>query len=358
MSHRESTIPAPRHAPAASTVVASALLALAAGAASNAEVINAAFPSPALDRWMYPFNSTPGTRITISTFGSTPGAAEFDSRDGQMLVRFDTASQVPSGQGSALTVTRARLTVEVSNDLVFAYDATQDPWQCFVATTDPAWRADADAGQPVECYGVGFRNGWTLQTFQENSPYTTGNSSFLLPGIRNAYAAAFTAAGTLVDVSQSPRERFDPKPFAVGSCDGLAPGSLVPAGTQMHFDLDVADPAIQGYLRAGIDQGRLMLALSSLTFVQQQAGQFPLFIAKENPFVQLGLSSPARLELDVTDQPACATADLDCNGTVGGSDLGLLLGDWGPNGGSVGADLDGDGTVSGSDLGILLGEWG
>jgi hypothetical protein len=340
----------------ASAAMQAAALALCATAAGD--VINASFPSPALDRWMYPFNSTPGTRITISTFGSTPGAPEFDSRDGQMLVRFDTASQVPSGQGQALTVTRARLTVEVSNDLVFAYDATQDPWQCFVATTDPAWQPDLDAGQPVECYGVGFRNGWSLQTFQENSPYTTGNSNFLLPGIRNAYAAAFDANGTLADVSQSPRQRFDPKPFAVGSCPELAPGALVPAGTQMHFDIDVSDPAIQGYLRDGINQGRVMLALSSLTFVQQQAGQFPLFVAKENPFVQLGLASAARLELDVSDQPACVPADLNCDGTVGGSDLGLLLGEWGTDGGSVGADLNGDGTVSGSDLGILLGAWG
>lgn len=358
MRTRHSTNPVGSLARPAAAARAIPALALALCAAAAGDVINASFPSPSLDRWMYPFNSTPGTRISISTFGSTPGATDFDSRDGQMLVRFDTASQLPSGKGAALTVTRARLTVEVSNDLVFAYDPTQDPWQCFVSTTDPAWQADADAGQPVECYGVGFRNGWSLQTFQETSPYTTGGSNFLLPGIRNAYAAAFDANGTLADVSQSPRERFDPKPFAIGSCPDLEPGALVPAGTQMRFDLDVSDPAIQGYLRDGISQGRVMLALSSLTFVQQQAGQFPLFVAKESPFVQLGLASAARLELDVSDQPACATADLDCDGSVGGADLGLLLGEWGTDGGSVGADLNGDGTVTGSDLGILLGAWG
>ena len=48
-------------------------------------------------------------------------------------------------------------------------------------------------------------------------------------------------------------------------------------------------------------------------------------------------------------------ADLDGDGTVSGSDLGLLLGNWGGSG--VG-DLDGDGNVSGSDLGLLLGAWG
>lgn len=41
---------------------------------------------------------------------------------------------------------------------------------------------------------------------------------------------------------------------------------------------------------------------------------------------------------------------------VGGSDLGVLLGDWITDTGA--GDVDGDGDVDGSDLGILLGAWG
>ncbi len=48
-------------------------------------------------------------------------------------------------------------------------------------------------------------------------------------------------------------------------------------------------------------------------------------------------------------------ADLNDDGTVGGADLGMLLGGWGAAGPS---DLDGNGTVNGADLGILLGAWG
>ena len=52
---------------------------------------------------------------------------------------------------------------------------------------------------------------------------------------------------------------------------------------------------------------------------------------------------------------AFCPADLDRNGSVTGSDLGLLLGNWG----SVGSgDLDLDGTIGGADLGLLLGAWG
>ena len=346
-------MPSTRTQPRLRAIAAAGLSAAVAAAAHAAG--SYVFPAPSLDRWMYPFNSTPGTRPVISTFGSTPGAADFDSRDGQMLVGFDTSAQIAPGQGSSLRVMQAVLELEVSNNLIFAYDPSQDPWQCFVATNDPSWQADADAGQPVECYGVGFRNGLSLATFQENTPFTnTGN--FMAPGVRSAYAAAFDGSGALIDVSQSPRQRFDPKPFAIGQAAGLAPGDLVPAGTKMRFELDASDPRVQAYVVAGLDAGKLMLAVTSLTFVQQQSGNFPSFIAKENAYVTLGLAAPARLEIVLADAPPpCRPADLNCDGMVSGPDLGLLLGQWGTNGT---ADINGDGIVSGPDLGLLLGDWG
>ncbi|MFO0784615.1 MAG: FG-GAP-like repeat-containing protein [Phycisphaerales bacterium] len=47
--------------------------------------------------------------------------------------------------------------------------------------------------------------------------------------------------------------------------------------------------------------------------------------------------------------------DLDRNGRVDGTDLGLLLGAWGSA--DPDADLNDDGSVDGSDLGLLLGNW-
>ena len=59
---------------------------------------------------------------------------------------------------------------------------------------------------------------------------------------------------------------------------------------------------------------------------------------------------------DCPPAPACP-ADLDGNGLVGGSDLGRLLGAWGPCT-DCPADINGDGLVSGPDLGAMLGAWG
>ncbi len=49
-------------------------------------------------------------------------------------------------------------------------------------------------------------------------------------------------------------------------------------------------------------------------------------------------------------------ADLDRDGAVGGSDLGILLGAWGSSGSA--ADLSGDLIVDGADLALFLGAWG
>jgi hypothetical protein len=56
--------------------------------------------------------------------------------------------------------------------------------------------------------------------------------------------------------------------------------------------------------------------------------------------------------------PNPCPSDLDGDQFVGGSDLGSLLGAWGPCGAVCPADFDRDGAVTGSDLGKMLGDWG
>jgi hypothetical protein len=50
--------------------------------------------------------------------------------------------------------------------------------------------------------------------------------------------------------------------------------------------------------------------------------------------------------------------DLNGDGCVDQSDLGILLADWGCTGGGCSGDCDGDGDTDQSDLGILLSHWG
>ena len=61
------------------------------------------------------------------------------------------------------------------------------------------------------------------------------------------------------------------------------------------------------------------------------------------------------------DGPMCVRSDLNCDGTVDGADLGLLLLNWGDCGTSLArctGDINADATVDGADLGLLLLNWG
>ncbi|MBL9148811.1 MAG: hypothetical protein JNM94_08980 [Phycisphaerae bacterium] len=70
----------------------------------------------------------------------------------------------------------------------------------------------------------------------------------------------------------------------------------------------------------------------------------------------LGASTSLTKSIVVEGLPDCVVADLDCDGDVDGSDLGVLLGAWGTD--ACEADLNKDGTVDGIDLGTMLGLWG
>ncbi|MEM9296075.1 MAG: hypothetical protein AAGA57_09760, partial [Planctomycetota bacterium] len=63
--------------------VAAAAMAAASGTAwSTASGVQIQLNEPDFDRWMYPFNLTPGARGRAPTFGAI-GAGAFDERDGQ-----------------------------------------------------------------------------------------------------------------------------------------------------------------------------------------------------------------------------------------------------------------------------------
>ena len=318
-----------------------------------ADVIDIQLNQPALDRWMYPFNSTPGTRSVLTTFGSDrDNQTQFDARDGQILLAFDTGASVPIGSG-AYEILEAEVSISFANDMVVQYDPSSDPWQMFLPAGDARRVNDPDAGQPIELAGVGFRGGFTAATFQENSAYAVSGASYLSPGVRNAFAACYDSANNFVDMSNNPRVGFQPNVFAVGQVAGLTAGQLIPQDSVMTFQVNVADANIQNYLRQGIEAGRTFFSLSSLTFVAQQSGNYPAFYAKENAYVQFGLADAAHLRMKVRELPTCIAEDLDCSGVVDSADVSLILLSMGPCDGCR-EDLDASGLVDSADVALAL----
>lgn len=279
-------------------------------------------PAPSMDRWVYFIGDFLGDRPVASTFASFD--SRFDTRDGQFLMGWDTTNVLATNAGPAKYLIRtARVSVTITGNRSFEYDPTFDPYLTY-ATNLPAYVPDADPGRPVELYGAGFRNGFTAETYRENSPYGPigpFNSPTITVGTRNSFAAMIGTNGTLVDVSNNVGQMnaswteppFEVRPWAVGTTLGVQPGELVPEDSVFTFDVDLSDPLIVGYLQSALNDGRLRLYIACLSPAVQSTpggtgnggtGAYPQWATRENV-----LFDPPRLELtgmlvgpDDTDQ--------------------------------------------------------
>ncbi len=201
-----------------------------------------------LDRWMYPFAFTGGTRDLAPTFGAV-GETGFDNRDGQLLLGFDTAAQVPIGLEPAhyqITSVTVRAAVGVPDG--FIYDSTYDGYRSYLDAADPNALPDADTGRPLELHGVGFRNGYTrfqfgpsdtqLPGFEETTAFGVADR-----GTRNAYALGYRTPGVAGDMSNNIGDGIESNAWAIGQTS-LASGAAVPTGTVYSFSLDISNADI------------------------------------------------------------------------------------------------------------------
>ena len=263
------------------------------------------------DRWIYPFNGTPGFRNLASTFNAIGSAPAFDNKDAIFFVAVDTASAgIPAGEGpsnyNAITI---RVTATHFAG-AFDYDPTYDPWQSYLDPTDPEWAVDSDAGRPIELYGVGFRNGYesplavgaSFQSgppgYEENETFCAGCPSGQGQGVRNIFPYDPSVPDPEGDASNNVARfpplvgsSFDTVPFAIGqSTSGLSPGDPVPqgvngvrAGETFEFIVDMANPDILAYVQESLDEGVLAFAISSMhETVQFVGGTNPNFYTSES----------------------------------------------------------------------------
>ena len=281
------------------------------------------FSQPTMDRWMYPFNSTPGCRASASVFGTLGDESGVDSRHGQFLVGFDTITQTVTNCGSvsdlpSLLATnqgparyllqQARLTAVINRGGTFRYDPTQDAFTSFFEPSEPGRTEDLDTGRPIELFGVGFRNGYAVDAFWEDAPF--GESAV---GQRNAFCVGYNTNGALVDVSNNVGKtnelfpHFEVPPFATGLTSSVKPGDLVPSETVFTFELNLRDPLVLQYLQQGLDGGRLRFMITSL-HTSSFGGQpsWPDFYTRDNL-----VGTPPTLEIEGT---VVSSTDADGDG--------------------------------------------
>lgn len=309
---------------------------------------------PSLDRWVYPFNFQPGTRPVAPTYGSFD--SRFDTRDAEFMVGWDTAGAVETQAGPARYLVRSvRITLTsvapVPPTQPFVFDPTYDVYTTYL-TNDPLATLDGDPGRPVELYGVGFRGGFTAETFREDSAFgplgpIAGDTISI--GTRNAFAAVFDREGAMVDIANHVGQRnagwtnapYDVTPWAIGFTTNALAGEPVPDGARVTFTVDLGDPQIMTHIQQGLNEGRLRFMVSSLSPAGQSTpggtgagggGAYPWWATKEN----LLYDAPS-LEIEGT---LVGDADADADG---------LPDDWerywlGHLEGQAADDADGDGA--------------
>jgi hypothetical protein len=241
---------------------------------------------PVIDRWMYPFNSTPGSRPVAGVFSTFGDESGVDTRHGQFVLAWDTAPAIPAGWPPHHYLVRsARVSVTVSRGEVFVNDSTPDAHATYRFPDDPEHQPDLDPGRPLELFGTGFRNGFGPFSFLANSPF--GGAA---TGRRNAFAAGFSPAGELVDVGSNLGKTnvdfptFPSRPFAFGQINDVPAGELVPAGSRIVFEIDLGDPLTLGYVRSGLARGRLWFTITWLGGSEGFVGAptFPELATAEN----------------------------------------------------------------------------
>lgn len=329
----------------------------ACGAAGYGQLLAPEWDTPSGDRWMYPFNGTPGTRFTANTFGA-PTIEGFDDRDSQFILMFDTGGEIPAGLGlDAYRVVWARVTVTVFNNGEFFYDPTPDPIDSYRPGDDPLHETDTDTGRPIELFAVGYRDGFDLASWQETSPFTVSGDPFVdASRIRTAYAAEYVGGGVATDVSLAVRDGIDAPALATGIAP-LTPGQAVPADTTFSFDLDLCDAGVRRYFAEAFEHGRLNLVVASMHGASYDPDigpsdpAYPIYYTSENPLA-LAFGYTPTLELVVRVGSA---GDYNGDGTRDFFDVLAFLNDF--SAGAAVADLNTDCTIDFFDVLQFLNEF-
>lgn len=303
------------------------------------------------DRWMYPYNATPGDRVNGSVFG-TYGSDFVDEFHGQVYFAFDlTEVGLPAGTPvDSIRCDSMVFTVDANGINPIPYDPTPDSLESFETPS-----LDSDDGRPVVLWSAGGRSGFTGCTFPEDGPFAVGSPSGT--GVRCVFPQAFDQeTADFVDVSNSVRDQIAAPPLAIGTIDGAIPGNPILPYDRLTFEIDLAQPAARELI-FGVDEfcGKVAFVLASWQEPTGMTGGFHSFFMRENPDVVFGFADAATLTGSF-EIIACQN-DIDGDSTVGFADLLAVLADWGCNA-CPSSDVDGDGTVAFSDVLSVIANWG
>ncbi len=318
---------------------------------AQAQLIEIDYAAPTLDRWNYPFNGSPGSRLSASTFGAVE-LEGFDDHDAQLLLGFDTLGDIQVGlDATEYRVLSATITITNSNADNFRYDNTYDTHDTYLEFDNSL---DLDPGRPVHLWAMGYRNGYDQTTWGEYTVFGGIPTVEPTQESRHAFAAYFPVDQTPVDISNNLKQEFDPTPMAIGQTDTVMPGDLVPADTTYTFEVDMCDPFIRTYLANGLSLGEVRFVVSSLHAASGGDGGgtgdtlYPFWYTRENPIAQIfGYAPTLTMRIRIG-----SSGDYNGDGIFDFFDVSAFLGDF--TTGNLDADLSGDCILDFFDVSAFL----
>jgi|GEM_PF-3411065 len=366
-----------------------ALLSLAAGFALATPALGQSFDfdTPAADRWHYPFNTSPGSRLTASTFLYV-GPPGFNNRDGAVIIVWNTSAIIPPGDDpSSYTLEGLRVTLTNEPGAEWAIDLTTDEW---FTQVEGVGGDDTDPGQPIELFGIGFGPTYTepvagtANPWHEFSPYIGSNSVTDIP--RDPYPFVFQegttdrlrvedhVAGLWNDQLPVPVGSFTPTAWAIGAPQNYTPGNQpVPFDVVFDVDLSLSEGRVLEYFQDQLSKGYIAVMITSFqpSVIFGASNTFASFYTKEGAAFAADPAVKAprlRVTLAENTTPPCPAdvtgpaLDGVPNGFVDAFDLNYYVGLWlnnDPAADLTGASLDGtpDGAVNAFDLNYYIDLW-
>jgi len=148
--------------------------------------------------------------------------------------------------------------------------------------------------------------------------------------------------------------RIPPRGFTNAAFNAIGSGSVgyAYADGQHWDDTLFAIPA--GAASATVTVYYQTTSKEYIEFLRDQNVTNTTGIDAYNAWLGAGKSAPVAMDSAAIALNPAIPGDLNGDGSVNGSDLAILLSNWG---GSGSGDINGDGTVNASDLAILLGNW-
>ncbi len=335
---------------------------------------------PSLDTWVYTNGFGGGTRafapsfngasVDISSQQFVPNTLQSPARLGSMLVAFETSGTITTGlEPSRYAISSVVLTARSSNgsgsNLIYTNQAVTP-----ASFLTEALGAGVTAQQPMELFGVGFRDGYegfdlggnagtTLFSEGTNAFSASDGGSVVYPVIGDGsggYADVFnnlTGGGSATETNGQTAP-FTATPWAIGTT-GLSNGQTVPEDTTFSFSIDMSLPGVLGYLQTSLSDGSLGFFLSSVHPAEQPdsgggTNAYPQWYAKEAVGIFPGAEA-ATLAIQYSILPEFDAGDFNRDGNIDLADYTLWQTTFGSTIATAGDGADGNsnGTVDAAD---------